>query len=153
MCGRRQLGLRLLKQQVSTASSFLLICNVRSGALETKPSYGLAHCGDQQNADNNGYGVSSGLHRPSETSKVVARAAGCPALRTRHARVVSAADMVVAHRRCRETTPVASTCGAPPKHSTGRAPETLRPRQAAARPLRCRVWRSACAAVPPTRRP
>jgi hypothetical protein len=60
----RQLGLRLLEQQVSTASSFRLTCNRRSGALETKPSYGLAHRGDQQDADNDGYGVSSGLHRP-----------------------------------------------------------------------------------------
>ena len=36
---------------------------------------------------------------PSETSKVVARAAGCPAFKTRDTRVVSAADMATAHTR------------------------------------------------------
>jgi len=51
-------------QQVSTASSFRWICNRRSGTLETKPSYGFAHRGDQQNSDNDGYGVPSSLHRP-----------------------------------------------------------------------------------------
>lgn len=60
----RQLGLRLLEQQVSTASSFRLTCNRHSGALETKPSYGFAHRGDQQNPDNDGNGVATGLHRP-----------------------------------------------------------------------------------------
>ena len=35
----------------------------RAVALEAKPSHGFAHRGDQQDPDNDGYGVSSSLHR------------------------------------------------------------------------------------------
>src|SRR5262249_48881892 len=49
---------------------------------------------------------------PSETSRVVASLAGCPAFKTSHTMVVSAAGMAVTHRRCRGRTPVSSTFGA-----------------------------------------
>src|SRR5262249_23221148 len=48
------------------ASPFRLICNRRTGALETKPPYGFAQRGQQHTSDNDGYGVSSRLHRPSD---------------------------------------------------------------------------------------
>jgi len=49
---------------------------------------------------------------PSETSNVVARAAGCPAFRANVTKAVRAADMTAAHMRSGETTPVARTFGA-----------------------------------------
>src|SRR5215813_14696252 len=43
---------------------------------------------------------------PVETIRVVARAAGCPAFKTRVTRVVNAAAIVIAHTRSGDTTPI-----------------------------------------------
>src|SRR5262245_2441029 len=68
---------------------------------------------------------------PVETSRVVARAAGCPDLKTRVTSVVSAAEIVIAHIRSGDTTPVAITLGAAQAfiRYTARKPEP--------KPVRC----------------
>jgi hypothetical protein len=68
----------------------------------------VPHSGNQQqDPDNDDCGTCRGLHDPVETSRVVARAAGCPALKSY--KVCRAADC---HSPYADMTPVAHTLGA-----------------------------------------